>query len=118
MQENEFINIEEVKERFIGNYSLFSKFLFKFDQSSHFWDLKEKYLEKDAQGAFELAHALKGTSGNLSLKKIYNPLFDMVEVFRAGNLPSKEEWENLENAYNETIAYIEELKKTPDIKLF
>lgn len=114
---NEIIDVESAKERFLGNYQLFSKFLYQFPDKTLFSDLENAYKSGDAKSAFEYAHTLKGVAGNLSLKLFCSFLFDIVETLRAGNLPDEEEWNKLTSAYNKTIEYILKLKNEND-KLF
>ena len=45
--------------------------------------LKEAIISKDLDKAFEAAHALKGTTGNLSLDPIYEPVCEITELLRA-----------------------------------
>lgn len=114
---NDIIDIKSAKERFLGNYQLFAKFLYQFPDKTLFSDLEKAYNSGDAKSAFEYAHTLKGVAGNLSLKMICTPLFEVVETLRVGNLPEKEEWDKLSLAYTETIDYILKLK-SEDGKLF
>ena len=46
-------------------------------------DELERYIaEKDFDKAFEVAHALKGMYGNISLTPIYEPVCEMTELLR------------------------------------
>lgn len=105
------IDVETAKERFMGNYALFSKFLYQFPERSLFSDLEKQIQEKNAADAFETAHAMKGIIGNLSLKKLEPSLFSVVEVLRKGELPSEEQWKALTRDYKDTVACIEEIQK-------
>ena len=44
--------------------------------------LESKLGKKDMDGAFEVAHALKGVFGNLALTPIYEPLSELTEKLR------------------------------------
>ncbi len=44
--------------------------------------LESKLGEKDMDGAFEMAHALKGVFGNLAITPIYEPLSEITEMLR------------------------------------
>ena len=43
----------------------------------------------DVTAAFEAAHALKGSIGNVSLSPIYRPLCELTELLRGGNMPAE-----------------------------
>ena len=46
-------------------------------------DELEKYIaEKDLDKAFEVAHALKGMYGNISITPIYDPICEITELLR------------------------------------
>ena len=45
--------------------------------------LKSQLEEKNLDGAFETAHALKGVFGNLALTPIYEPINEMTELLRS-----------------------------------
>lgn len=47
--------------------------------------------EKDVSGAFEAAHALKGLTGNLSLKELYRQTGILTEDLRRGDLAAASE---------------------------
>ena len=50
------------------------------------WSAQELVLvlaKKDLDAAFEVAHALKGMYGNISLTPIYKPLSEMTELLRS-----------------------------------
>ena len=46
-------------------------------------DLNEAIAANDLDKAFEAAHALKGTTGNLSLDPIFLPMSEMTELLRS-----------------------------------
>ena len=48
-----------------------------------FADLEPALEQKDYDKAFELCHALKGTTGNVSLDPLYNAVCEMTELLRA-----------------------------------
>ena len=48
----------------------------------NFEKLRTSVEKKDAVAAFEAAHALKGSIGNLALTPIFNPLCELVELLR------------------------------------
>lgn len=110
MTYEEIIDVESAKERFMGNYGLFSKYLFQFPERSLFGDLEAQYRAGGAAAAFETAHTMKGIVGNLSLQSVETPLVVVVEVLRKGELPSEAEWKALDAAYHTAVETIGKLK--------
>lgn len=111
------IDLAGAKERFMGNEGLFKKFLLRFPQENRYGELEKQIEENNAEGAFQVAHTMKGVVGNLSLVAVGDVLNPIVEVLRAGNFPQNEQMDALEKACThslEIIKYIEE----HDVKLF
>lgn len=111
------IDLEGAKERFMGNEGLFKKFLLRFPQENRYGELKKQIEDNNAEGAFQVAHTMKGVVGNLSLIAVGDVLNPIVEVLRAGSFPENEQMEELEKVCThslEIIKYIEE----HDVKLF
>ena len=48
-----------------------------------FTDLEPALSQKDYDKAFEICHAIKGTTGNVSLDPLYNAICEMTELLRA-----------------------------------
>lgn len=117
MDFDEIIDIKSAEERFLGNFELFSKFLFQFPDKSLFTELMEYMSSGDVKKSFETAHTIKGVAGNLSLKAMEKPLHEVVEELRAGRMPSTELMDKLTESYEITIKGIEKLKED-DKKLF
>jgi len=117
MNYEEYIDVSSAKERFMGNYGLFTRFLFDFPRRSLYGNLEQALADGDATKAFEVAHTMKGIVGNLSLKLIAAPLNDVVEVLRKGSLPDETAKAKLHEAYINTLAAIDELKASGN-KLF
>lgn len=110
MNYEEYIDVSSAKERFMGNYSLFTRFLFDFPQRSLYGDLEQALAAADVKKAFEIAHTMKGIVGNLSLKRIAIPLYSIVETLRGGDMPDEASQAALREAYNGTLEAISELK--------
>lgn len=107
----DIIETESAKERFMGNYPMFSKYLYQFAEKGLLDKLKEALKTGTVEEAFEAAHDMKGVSLNLSLKQIEEPMSIVVEKLRQGELPTQEEWNNLEKVYQKTVEGIEKLKE-------
>lgn len=80
------IDVDDALGRFLQNEALMMKFLGRFPADTSFSRLQEAMERGDAAQAFEAAHTLKGVTGNLSLKRLYQVLIPMVEELRAGDL--------------------------------
>lgn len=111
MKYEEIIDTASAKERFMGNYSLFTKFLFRFSEGELFDEL-ERWLDAgDVKEAFETAHNMKGVAANLSLRLIEKPLYSVVEALRIGQFPDDKERKALSDAYRITIDGIDNLHR-------
>jgi len=110
MSYEEIVDIPSAKERFMGNYRLFSKFLYQFPTRSLYNELEQAMDAGDTAKGFEAAHTMKGIAGNLSLKLIAGPLSDVVEALRAGRLPSQAARAALKAAYTQTVDTIKQLE--------
>lgn len=110
MNYNEIIDIPSAKERFMGNWRLFTKFLYQFPARSLYGELEQALDANDAARGFELAHTMKGIAGNLSLKLIAQPLSNVVEPLRAGSLPDAAARAEFKSAYDSTVEAIKQLE--------
>lgn len=111
------IEIGSAKERFMGNYEMFSGFLYEFAERGMIKNLECALQKRNLKEAFEIAHNLKGLALNLSLTLLEQPVFEIVEQLRAGECPGKTEWDVFESAYRLTVEQIEALKKE-NVRLF
>lgn len=111
------IDVEAVKERFMGNYQMFSKYLFQFAEGALYQKLITAAEAGDIQAAFETAHDMKGVTMNLSLKPLEEPMIAVVETLREGNLPDEAAWTAFSDSYQITVKCIGKLKDE-GIKLF
>lgn len=85
------INVSEGLKRFNGNKEMYEKYLRKFSEDHNYIDMCIAFENKEIKSAFAAAHALKGVSGNLSIQKLYNDIFPLVEELRSGNFEKAEE---------------------------
>ena len=77
------VNYEEGKARFCGQAALYEKYLLKLFDDDTMEKLEQAMQQDNYEEAFKLAHNLKGTSGNLSVNKLYNKVCELVTAFRA-----------------------------------
>ena len=86
------MTVEELYTSIGGNYNgaksilqmdkLISKFIIKFLDEKSYERLTTAWANRDAEGVFEAAHALKGVSANLGLEEISHRASDISEEFR------------------------------------
>ena len=110
MWDRSLVDYADGLERFSGNEMLYREFLVKFLSDDSFCKLSRAMKEDDREGAYRASHALRGDTGNLSLRLVYEKLLPLVESLRAGDgaesaLPLFYE---AEAAYSMTILHIKE----------
>lgn len=96
-------------ERFANKEQMYEKYLKKFLEDTNFAMLKDAVERNDVDGAFKLAHTLKGTSGNLSLLELHESCSDMVEAIRNGQRDNIAElFEKVEKSYLKVVGTLTE----------
>lgn len=104
------VDLNETLERFVENEALYFKCLNKLAADTNYSNMLKGIEEKNAEMAFEGAHALKGVSANLGLNKLYEEMKIITEVFRAGSLDyDKANLEAIKGNYDEAINTINTL---------
>ncbi|MBS7263344.1 MAG: Hpt domain-containing protein [Eubacteriales bacterium] len=76
-------NVEEGMKRCLNNEGFYLSLVGRILPDDRLARLEGALNEKDFTKAFELAHALKGMYGNLSLTPLYAPISEMTELLRA-----------------------------------
>ncbi|MDL2292507.1 hypothetical protein LJC17_02830 [Acholeplasma sp. OttesenSCG-928-E16] len=89
IESNEYINVEEGLGRIQGNKMLYRRILSIFLTSDSFDRLDQKVREGDFQKASEVAHEIKGMTGNLALPLLYNESADLMLHLREGYYDSE-----------------------------
>lgn len=84
------VNLDTAMDRFMGNEDLLVQFLRKFSDDPNYALLVAKMEEKDYEGAFQAAHAMKGLVGNLSLDSLSEVVCREVEFLRHGDYSEAE----------------------------
>ena len=79
------IDIADALDRFMGNENMLERFLGKFVADQNYQKLLTALEANDAEGALAAAHTLKGVSGNLSMKRLFELLSEQVKAFRDGD---------------------------------
>lgn len=75
-------NVDEGIERLMGNESLYEKMLGSFLKMMKNLYFEPDFDTNDYTGIIEKAHAIKGTSGNLSITPIYEAYTEIVSLLR------------------------------------
>ena len=75
-------NIEEGLGRCFGTESFYLRLVGMGLNDKNFGILKAAVEAGDTNAAFEAAHALKGSTGNLALTPIYQPICELTEKLR------------------------------------
>lgn len=78
------VDVEEAVERFVGNAALYEKMLRTFPKMIRNSEVDPDFDGNDYEDIIEKTHAIKGTSGNLSLTPIYKAYTDIVDLLRSG----------------------------------
>ena len=76
-------NTEEGLTRCMGKEDFYFKLIQMGLADPNYGRLEQTLGEKDLEGAFEAAHALKGVAGNLSLTPLYEAISEITERLRA-----------------------------------
>jgi len=76
-------NTEEGLKRCMNNEGFYLRLVKMIPGDANFQKLNDAIEAGDLTAAFEAAHALKGSAGNLSLTPIYDPICEITELLRA-----------------------------------
>lgn len=71
MGRNEYVNVEDALKRVRGNKTIYIKMLRLFLAAEDFDNLEASLAENDLKKASEVAHSIKGITGNLSFTKLF-----------------------------------------------
>lgn len=78
------IDYSDAVNRFGGNSALYQRLALKYLDDEHVAALTAAIEMKDYDTAYRHAHALKGVSGNLSFKRLYELSGDLCKMLRDG----------------------------------
>ena len=102
------IDVDEALERVMGNETLLERVMGMYLDDTHFDQLRDAVAANDMDGAIAAVHSLKGTSGNLSMKPLFELANKQLSLFRAGS------WDEavalmpqLEEAHRAMVAAVE-----------
>ena len=81
---NEYIDTVSGLARIRGNEKIYARMLGLFQQSEEFDKFEAAMAAGDMNAAADVAHAIKGMSGNLSLTKVFDLSADLMNQLRGG----------------------------------
>lgn len=76
-------NTQEGLSRCLNNEEFYLKMINIGINDAHFSSLQENLKNNNLEQAFEDAHALKGSIGNLAITPLYEPIVKITELLRA-----------------------------------
>ena len=76
--------VEEGLQRCMNNEGFYLRLIRMIPGDVNFQKLYDAVAAGDLSAAFEAAHALKGSTGNLALTPIYAPVCEITELLRHG----------------------------------
>lgn len=81
-----YIDMEDGLGRVRGNKSLYKRMLGMFTQSTEFTAFEEAMSAEDYARAAEVAHGIKGMTGNLGLTRIFQLSAEIMTKFQVGDI--------------------------------
>jgi HPt (histidine-containing phosphotransfer) domain-containing protein len=84
MDENKYIDTKAGLNRVRGNTAIYRKMLTMFLDSKEFGAFEEALAANDYQKAADVAHAIKGLTGNLSLTLLFEESTKLMNQLREG----------------------------------
>ena len=85
-EQKEYINIDSGLARIRGNKVIYKKMLMLFLQSEEFNALEQALTEQNLPKAADVAHAIKGITGNLSLPLLFGISTKILGQLREGEV--------------------------------
>jgi HPt (histidine-containing phosphotransfer) domain-containing protein len=103
----EYIDIESALARLRGNKALYVKMLGLFFAGNDLSELEAAVAENALDKAGNIAHAIKGVAGNLSLTALYDESVELMQTLRRGELDPAL-FEEFRETYSETRSLVPE----------
>ena len=108
---NKYIDLNSALARVRGNKVVFKKMLGLFSQSTLFADFENTLSQKDYLKAAEIAHGIKGMTGNLGMTILFDESTKLMVHMRTGAAPDEQNLKNYREALIKTREYVEKLEK-------
>ncbi len=80
------VDVDGGLKRINGNEKLYTKLLGSFVKGVKTYDVQADFDDADCNEMIEKTHAIKGTSGNLSITPVYEAYTKIVDLLRKGNI--------------------------------
>lgn len=101
------VNFEVILERFSNKTNVYLSFVNKFSKDKSYTSFLEYYKKGDYVNAANHIHNIKGISGNLGFKKLYDTSEQVLEKLRRNNTDGLNEMViTLQNEYEHVITLI------------
>ncbi len=92
-----------VKER-MGSDDIIKMFIGKFKGDNNIFLLEEAVQNRDTEGAFTYAHAMKGLVGNFGFSRLYEELCNYVEELRPRTqTPDQKRFDKIKEEYKRIV---------------
>lgn len=102
------VNVDEGLDRLMGNASLYERMLLKFLEMMKKSLVTPDFDCNDYADVIEIAHAIKGSAGNLSITPIYEAYAEIVSLLRAGQpVQAREVLEKVQPVQEDILGCIE-----------
>lgn len=101
-----YVDTESALARIRGNTKLFKMLLTSFVENSYFGQLQKEIEAGDYEAASKTAHAIKGSSANLSLTAVYELSQSLEASLKSGENVA-ESFAAFRSAYEETLQAID-----------
>ena len=83
-EQKSILDLEEALKRVRGKHSIFKRMLTLFLQSGEFEAFEQALAEQDYARAAEVAHAIKGMTGNLSMNALFESSTELMQQLHQG----------------------------------
>ncbi|MDR1194495.1 MAG: Hpt domain-containing protein [Peptococcaceae bacterium] len=112
----QYVDIDEALARVRGNKKFYRRMLGLFLGSGEFAAMDEALAAADYGKAADVAHGIKGMTGNLSLTALFKTSTRMMDTLRQGSLDESALAE-YRDAYAKTKLYVEEVARELDAEV-
>lgn len=104
------INYEDVYNRMMGNEELVERFMLKFLEDTTIQKVIEDFEHQDMVELEKSSHTLKGISGNLGMKALFETSAQMVNHIRLAQFTSlSQDYADLMQVYEKTVEGIKDV---------
>ena len=106
---SKYVDVDGALTRLRGNKKLYAKMLNMFLNVNEFTEFEEAIAKEDLNRAADLAHSIKGMTGNLSLTTLFEQSEKLMHQLRQGEL-NQELIALYRETYTLTRGFVEEVK--------